>query len=302
MMVSADQTSWLAYEDPGLLFDVQLGYGLSHWLDLQVGTSAGVFFSDLDNGGLASPMLGLLARWSNPSAAPFAALDFGGAFTGSLLLPMLRASVGVELPVSEDFSFGPTLGYSSVINTNHPGDSTDARYVWLGLTLLWARTLPRPVQRTAAAPPAPAPPPRVVEVRGPSTELLQLVDRAVPGRTDQVELLAPVLFGFDSDVLEPVGVAMLHEVAHELAARPELALIEIRAYADARGSNAYNRALAERRGQRVRDWLIEHGVAADRLVIAPLGAAEPVEAGEAESAHEQNRRVVFRVLNVREAP
>lgn len=131
---------------------------------------------------------------------------------------------------------------------------------------------------------------------------MQLVDRAVPGRTDQVELLAPVLFAFDSDALEPVGIAMLHEVARELNKRPDLELIEIRAYSDARGSAEYNRALAERRGQRVRDWLIEHGVAADRLSIAPLGAAEPVEAGDGEAAYEQNRRVVFRVVRKAEAP
>jgi outer membrane protein OmpA-like peptidoglycan-associated protein len=297
MMISGDQVDWLAYDRPGLLWDLQLGYAVMPWLDVQVGSALGVFLSDQENGGLAAPTLGALARWPGASVTPYAALDLGGAMTGALLLPMLRFSIGLELPISDSFSLGPSLGLSNVFYSDDPGNSTDARYVSLGLTLLYAHNPPRPPQRRAAAPPAPPPPPpRVVEVREPSVDLMQLVDRAVPGRTDQIELLAPVLFAFDSDELESVGVAMLHEVLRELNERKELELIEIRAYSDARGSAEYNRALAERRGQRVLDWLVAHGIDAQRLAVAPLGAAELVEAGSDEQAHEQNRRVVFRVL------
>ena len=48
-----------------------------------------------------------------------------------------------------------------------------------------------------------------------SPELLTLIERAAPGA--RTELLAPVLFKFDSAALEAIGVAMLHEVARELA-------------------------------------------------------------------------------------
>ncbi|HKP55717.1 MAG TPA: OmpA family protein [Polyangiales bacterium] len=297
MMISADQADWLGYDRPGVLGDVQLGYGVLPWLDLQVGTALGVFLSDQANGGLAAPMVGALARWPGSSVTPYVALDMGAAMTGALLLPMLRASIGLELPIAASWSLGPTLGLGNVFYSDDPGNSTDARYISLGLTLLYAHN-PPPVPHKAAAPPPPAPPPppRVVVVKEPSADLMQLVDRAVPGRTDQVELLAPVLFGFDSDELEPVGVAMLHEVARELTARPDLELVEIRAYADARGAAEYNRALAERRGQRVLEWLVAHGIDGQRLSVAPLGAADPVEIGADEQAYEQNRRVVFRVL------
>jgi outer membrane protein OmpA-like peptidoglycan-associated protein len=49
------------------------------------------------------------------------------------------------------------------------------------------------------------------------------------------------------------------------------------------------------------DWLIEHGIDPARLIVAPVGSTELVESGDAESAHEQNRRVVFRVLRIRGA-
>src|SRR5688572_31839443 len=47
------------------------------------------------------------------------------------------------------------------------------------------------------------------------------------GSAARVELLAPVLFAFDSDQLEPIGVAMLHEVAHTLRERNDIRLLEI---------------------------------------------------------------------------
>jgi OOP family OmpA-OmpF porin len=136
----------------------------------------------------------------------------------------------------------------------------------------------------------------------PGEDVMVLLERALPAQHAQVELLAPVLFRFDSDELEPIGVAMLHEVAHVLEVRTDIELLQIQGYADARGSDDYNRQLSERRAQRVLAWLIEHGVSSDRLSIAGQGEASPVEAGSSEDSLEQNRRVIFRVLRLSEPP
>lgn len=125
---------------------------------------------------------------------------------------------------------------------------------------------------------------------------MNLIEKALPTQTTRTELLAPVLFAFNSDKLDASGVAMLHEVAHTLAERQDIAMLEIQGYADKRGNVEYNRALSERRAERVRQWLMDHGVPAERLRIAAHGASEFVESGEQESAHEQNRRVIFRVV------
>ena len=113
-----------------------------------------------------------------------------------------------------------------------------------------------------------------------------------------MELLAPVLFAFDSDALEPVGVAMLHEVASLLKSRPDIELLAILGFADKRGKSEYNRELSTRRAERVRRWLIEHGIAPERLTVQTQGASGFVEEGDSEAEHEQNRRVVFRVLRL----
>jgi outer membrane protein OmpA-like peptidoglycan-associated protein len=116
-----------------------------------------------------------------------------------------------------------------------------------------------------------------------------------------MELLAPVLFAFDSDTLEPVGVAMLHEVLSLLKTRPDIELLAILGFADKRGSSDYNKQLSTRRAERVRGWLVEHGIAKERLTVQTQGASGFVEAGESEVEHEQNRRVIFRVLRLVEA-
>jgi len=107
-----------------------------------------------------------------------------------------------------------------------------------------------------------------------------------------------VLFALDSDRIEPIGIAMLHEVAHALSTRPDIRLLEVQGYADRRGSELHNQELSMRRAERVRDWLVAHGVEPERLVVAARGASAPVEAGSSELAYEQNRRVVFRVLEL----
>jgi outer membrane protein OmpA-like peptidoglycan-associated protein len=122
-----------------------------------------------------------------------------------------------------------------------------------------------------------------------------LLDQAV--HVERSELLAPVLFAFDSDELDANGIAMLHQVAalllHE---RKDIARLAIAAYADARGSSEYNRNLSRRRAERVRAWLIEHGIAPERLEVDAEGASHFIEPGKNEAEHQQNRRVVFRVL------
>ncbi len=114
------------------------------------------------------------------------------------------------------------------------------------------------------------------------------------------ELVVPVLFAFDSTELVTCSVASLHALAEHLIAHPEIASLQIEGHADGSGSPAYNQSLSERRAAAVRDWLIQHGVEAERLRVAARGEDAPVETNEAEEGREQNRRVRFRVLLERE--
>jgi outer membrane protein OmpA-like peptidoglycan-associated protein len=213
--------------------------------------------------------------------------------------------LGIDLRMSNHFTAAPVLGYWQLFQKDEPLYSTDARFVWFGVVLGWQPgttqrvveeqqiTHHRWVEHKRERAPAPAPAPEQPPP-DPSPELLTLIEGSLPAQKN--ELLAPVLFGYDSDVLEPQGVAMLHEVARELERKPQLKRVEISGYADARGDQAYNFALSERRARAVLEWLVAHGVERTRLTIAAQGASDLVEQGADEPAHQQNRRVVFRVL------
>jgi outer membrane protein OmpA-like peptidoglycan-associated protein len=260
-----------------------------------------------------SPLLGAAVGLPGDTVRPWLQLNVGTGFTGGLIRPMLRGEVGVDLRLSSAFTLGPALGYSQVFQSDGPRYTTDARFLWFGLVIgLDPQKSHRVTHREHLAteqhtvsrrnivtqtqqPTEPEPEPEALpEANPPSPELLTLIENTFP--TQRNEWLAPVLFNFDSAELKPQGIAMLHEVARELVRRPKLKLLEIQGYADSRGPSEHNRKLSERRASAVLAWLVSHGIERKRLRVAARGAADFVEPGRDESEHEQNRRVVFRVI------
>jgi OOP family OmpA-OmpF porin len=306
-MLGGDQTATLHYDRVAMLGDIRLGYGVLPWLDLHAGFVGGGFLASASTatGALMATTVGGLVHTMAHGLQPFAMLDVGAGVTGELVRPVLRFGLGVDVPLSRAFALGPVLGYGQVFQWDKDYYSSDARYVWAGIGFVYRPFLaPEPApapHRWLRLMPQPAPPPPAsAQPVAPSSELLELIEQTMPEpESDRVELLAPVLFRFDSDELEPIGVAMLHEVARLLAQRGDIELLAIHGYADSRGSAEYNQKLSLRRATRVREWLIAHGVAEERLEVAPEGATHFVEAGTTESEHEQNRRVVFRVLKLK---
>ena len=71
--------------------------------------------------------------------------------------------------------------------------------------------------------------------------------------------------------------------------------VRIEGHCDSTGDEAYNQLLSERRATAVKAYLIEHGIAADRLSVAGRGEGTPVASNDNEEGRFQNRRVEFRV-------
>ena len=321
LMVSRDQRRWLDYSMPGVLSDLQLSLRISPLIAAQLGVAGGVFFSTFYNGAVLAPMLGGTLHWPLANVPTYLALNVGAAFTGTDMRPFGRAVIGIDWALSSLFKGGPMLGMDVVQQQDGKLFSTDAIYAWVGIGLTFhpVRTADAPVhkpkllarQRGVVLPPPAAQTipdepelpfelSREHEPVAPSTEITKLLEEAV--HVSHTELLAPVLFEFDSVELEPSSVAMLHEVVRTLnQERKDIELLAVIAYSDARGPEQYNLELSERRAQHVRDWLVAHGVAAQRLTVEARGSTDPVEQGEA-ADHQQNRRVVFRVLRAEARP
>ena len=75
-----------------------------------------------------------------------------------------------------------------------------------------------------------------------------------------------------------------------LAIRPEANLI-LEAHADLRGSVAFNKALSQRRADRVKSYLVEHGIPAERIETQALGKEQNLTDKEVEDLTAQNPNV-----------
>jgi len=105
---------------------------------------------------------------------------------------------------------------------------------------------------------------------------------------------APVYFGYDSAQLAPVETAKIEQVAQHLMQNSGQVLV-VEGHCDERGSNEYNLSLGEQRANAIRTYLINLGVAGDRMQTRSFGEEKPVSAGHDESSWHLNRRGEFAV-------
>ena len=103
---------------------------------------------------------------------------------------------------------------------------------------------------------------------------------------------APVYFGLDSTVIEAGELGKIDAVAQHLADNPQRVVV-VEGHCDERGSNEYNMSLGESRAVIVSRYLIESGVAADRIQTRSYGEERPAVMGADEGAWSRNRRGEF---------
>lgn len=87
-------------------------------------------------------------------------------------------------------------------------------------------------------------------------------------------LIDNIFYDFDKATLRPESTASLDKLITLLDENPNVT-IELSAHTDYRGSAAYNKDLSQRRAQSVVDYLIAHGVNADRLSPVGYGKEKP---------------------------
>ncbi|MFT6164885.1 MAG: outer membrane protein OmpA-like peptidoglycan-associated protein/uncharacterized protein YwbE [Zhongshania aliphaticivorans] len=107
--------------------------------------------------------------------------------------------------------------------------------------------------------------------------------------------LKGVNFSFDDDSLSPKAKATLDE-AISLLQRSEYKTIEINGHTDHFGKQDYNLRLSQRRASNVKDYLIEHGIDANRIKIVGRGDQSLIAKIEDKDQAELNRRVDFTII------
>ena len=100
-----------------------------------------------------------------------------------------------------------------------------------------------------------------------------------------------VFFDSDSTELSSEAQATLDKQAAWLNQYPRYSF-SLEGHADERGTREYNFALGARRAEAAKNYLISHGVAANRIRTSSFGKERPVATCDDISCWSQNRRAV----------
>jgi outer membrane protein OmpA-like peptidoglycan-associated protein len=106
-----------------------------------------------------------------------------------------------------------------------------------------------------------------------------------------VELPADVLFDFDEAEIRADAAGALGQLATVLRGFPN-GTARLEGHTDAKGDDAYNQRLSERRAAAVKTWLVEReGFDAGRLTTRGWGESRPVASNDDDAGRQKNRRV-----------
>ena len=112
--------------------------------------------------------------------------------------------------------------------------------------------------------------------------------------TTETPVLPPARIPFASGSAEipPGSTAVLDEVLRVMNENPNLRL-EVQGHTDNVGEDVLNMRISLERAESVRRYLVEHGVAADRLVARGYGESRPTAGNGTAGGRSANRRIEF---------
>jgi outer membrane protein OmpA-like peptidoglycan-associated protein len=113
----------------------------------------------------------------------------------------------------------------------------------------------------------------------------------------RVDMAADVLFDFDKADLLPKADETLQKAADFIRDRAKGGAVRIEGHTDAKGNDAYNQKLSERRAASVKNWFAAHGLSNMKFSTEGFGAKKPVapntkpDGSDDPDGRQKNRRV-----------
>jgi peptidoglycan-associated lipoprotein len=135
---------------------------------------------------------------------------------------------------------------------------------------------------TVNVPPPPPPPPTPPPPKPPAPDISELFRQNV----------RDIYFDFDKADIRPDQVSTLQSGASWLKNNPNVRFT-IAGNCDERGSAEYNLGLGDRRANAVKEYLVQQGVAANRIMTVSYGKERPVCRENSEGCYMMNRHDAF---------
>jgi OmpA-OmpF porin, OOP family len=272
-------------------FDTKLWYGMSPWVREDLGKAIWA----VNTQGVESP-LDLALDAATMDLKPLAGKSAVIIFTDGLDMPKAVASAQAMKAALKDnvciyaVLIGPdrmTMDYpkgegmallDKVVKAGECGAMVNAKDVET------AAGMAAFVEKIFLGPPPPPPPAPEAPVVVPPV----VTPAAAPGQ------LEAIYFDFDKYVIMPEGREALKRNAEWLQKNPG-AKVVVEGNCDERGTNEYNMALGQRRADAAAKYLVDLGVAKDRVGTVSFGEEKPICTESNEACWSKNRRDDFRV-------
>ncbi len=109
----------------------------------------------------------------------------------------------------------------------------------------------------------------------------------------EFQVLDAVHFEHGSSEISPESYGLLDQVALMIKANPDLERVRVEGHTDATGPEEVNQRLSQSRAESVRRYMINKGVAPQRLRAVGYGESKLLVEGDSPEANAKNRRVQF---------
>lgn len=109
-------------------------------------------------------------------------------------------------------------------------------------------------------------------------------------------VLRNIFFDFNKATIRPESTAELERLIKLLNDVPTMK-IEISGHTDSKGSDDYNMKLSQSRADAVVKYLIEKGIAKERLTAVGYGETKPIDTNDTDEGRQNNRRTEFEIMS-----
>ncbi len=106
--------------------------------------------------------------------------------------------------------------------------------------------------------------------------------------------LQGVHFDTDKATLKSESIAILNAAVKTLGEHGKI-MVEVAGHTDSRASDAYNQNLSQRRAKVVFDYLVAHGIDANRMTWKGYGESQPIATNDTAEGRARNRRTELNV-------
>jgi len=220
-------------------------------------------------------------------------------------------NIGLNTEDDTQFNYGIAAEYGwdngFAVRVGYDGYESDAAMLSVNLVKRFGAAKSQPVMKSEPAPaPVAVAPVAAAPADSDKDGVLDSADKCPGSPSDKPVdadgctivsvVLENVVFESGSANLTQASYDSLNKAVAAMNKYPQLR-IEIQAYTDSMGEESFNQYLSEQRASSVRSYMIDKGVAADRLEAKGYGEAQPIADNGTREGRAKNRRVELKIID-----